>query len=146
LQLDYLVCALRERKTLKQRIETRIVRKGDAAFLTREFADLGGERQVLRALSELVREGKLIRLGYGVYGRATISGLTGQPMLASPGGFDGATRQALTKLGVKWEPNSAERDYNEGRSTQVPMRPVVRLHDRFARKLRYKSMELAFER
>jgi hypothetical protein len=137
-----------KRRTLQQRIEDRITRKkGDAAFLTREFADLSDERQVLRALRKLVDEGKLIRLGYGVYARAEISSLTRQPMLYSPSGFNGVARQALTKLGVKWEPTEAERAYNERRSTQVPVNPVVRLRGgRFARKLRYKSMELAFER
>jgi hypothetical protein len=48
---------------------------------------------------------------------------------------------------VRWEPPTAERDYNEGRATQVPMNPMVHPRgDRFSRKLRYKTMELAFER
>jgi hypothetical protein len=34
---------------------------------------------------------------------------------------DGAARQALTKLGVTWELTEAQRAYNEGRSTQVPV-------------------------
>jgi hypothetical protein len=43
------------RTTLRERIETRIVRKrGEDAFLPREFADLGGEDQVLRVLRGLV--------------------------------------------------------------------------------------------
>jgi hypothetical protein len=134
------------RKTLRQRVEERIARRGDTAFLTREFRDLAGERQVLRALRELTEEGKLIRLGYGVYGRAEISPITDQPMLAGDG-FGPVARQVLDKLKVRWEPTTAERDYNEGRSTQVPMTPRVRLRgSRFSRKLRYKTMELAFER
>lgn len=43
--------------TLRQRIEDRIRRRRDDAFLTREFADLGGERQVLRAPRQLTEEG-----------------------------------------------------------------------------------------
>ena len=70
------------RITLRQRVEARIARRRDDAFLTREFLDLGGARQVLRVLRELTEQGKLIRLGYGVYGRAEISSLTNQPMLA----------------------------------------------------------------
>ena len=132
--------------TLRQQVEARIAKRRDDAFLTREFLDLGGERQVLRALRELTDEGKLIRLGYGVYGRAEISPITKQPMLAGAG-FNAVARRALDKLKVRWEPPTAERDYNEGRSTQVPMNPMVRLRgDRFNRKLRYKTMELAFER
>ena len=138
---------MRERRiTLRQRIEARIAKRRDDAFLTREFRDLGGERQVLRALRELTEDGKLIRLGYGVYGRAEISPLTRQPMLAGDG-FGPVSRQVLDKLKVRWEPTTAERDYNEGRSTQVPMTPRVRLRgSRFSRKLRYKTMELTVER
>jgi hypothetical protein len=135
------------RTTLRERIETRIARKrSEDVFLPREFADLGGEDQVLRVLRGLVREGRLVRLGYGVYGRAVVSQLSGEPMLYSPNGFAGAARQALTKLGVKWEPTEAELAYNEGRSTQVPVNPAVRVRGRFSRQLRYGNTELVLER
>lgn len=135
------------RQTLPEKIEQRIDRKkGEDVFLTREFAKLGGEDQVLRALRTLVKRGRLVRLGYGVYGRATVSRLSGKPMLFSPEGFAGAARQALDKLGVEWEPTEAERAYNEGRSTQVPVNPVVRVKGRFSRQLRYGKSELVLER
>ncbi len=139
---------MRRRQTLRERVEGRIAeRSGDDAFLTREFRDLAGERQVLRALRELTEAGKLIRLGYGVYGRAEVSSITRQPMLAGDG-FGQVSRQVLDKLQVPWEPTTAERAYNEGLSTQVPMTPRVRLprRSRFSRKLRYKTMELTLER
>lgn len=135
------------RQTLPERIEQRIDRKkGEDVFLTREFTKLGGEDQVLRALRTLVKRGRLVRLGYGVYGRAAVSRLSGKPMLYSPEGFAGAARQALDKLGVEWEPTEAERAYNEGRSTQVPVNPVVRVKGRFSRQLRYGKSELVLER
>jgi hypothetical protein len=135
------------RKTLRNKIEERMARKKrDAVFLPREFADLGGEDQVLRALRRLTEDGLLVRLGYGVYGRAVKSRLSGQPMLYSPNGFIGAARQALDKLGVAWEATEAERAYNEGRSTQVPVNPVVRVKGRFRRQLRYGNAELVLER
>jgi Family of unknown function (DUF6088) len=135
------------RKTLRDKIEERMARKkGDAVFLPREFADLGGEDQVLRALRRLTEDGRLVRLGYGVYGRAVKSRLSGEPMLYSPNGFSGAARQALDKLGVAWEPTESERAYNEGRSTQVPVNPVVRVKGRFRRQLRYGKAELRLER
>ena len=131
---------------MKRRVEARIAKRRDDAFLTREFLDLGGERQVLRALRELTDEGKLIRLGYGAYARAEISPLTNQPMLAGDG-FGAVSREVLDKLNVPWEPTTAERAYNEGRSTQVPMTPRVHLRgSRFRRKLRYNDMELSVER
>jgi hypothetical protein len=107
---------MRRPPTLRQKIEQRIARKkGEDVFLTREFKKLGGEDQVVRALRELVEDGRLVRLGYGVYGRAIVSRLSGKPMLHSRDGFAGVARQALDKLGVEWEPTEAERAYNEGR-------------------------------
>jgi hypothetical protein len=134
-------------QTLREKIERKIDRtKNDDVFLPREFMHLGGEDQVLRALRTLVEKGRLVRLGYGVYGRAVVSGLSGKPMLYSPQGFVGVARQALDKLGVEWEPTEAERAYNEGRSTQIPINPVVRVKGRFSRHLRYGKTELVLER
>src|SRR5258708_20774001 len=97
------------KKTLRERMEERIARKrGDDVFLPREFRDLGGEDQVLRVLRGMVREKSLVRLGYGVYGRAVLSRLSGEPILYCPNGFLGAARQALPKLGVAWEPTDPE--------------------------------------
>jgi hypothetical protein len=138
---------MRRQRTLREKIEGRIARRpGEDVFLPREFADLGGEDQVLRVLRVLVREKRLVRLGYGVYGRAVISRLSGEPILYSANGFLGAVRQALTKLGVSWEPTEAERDYNERRSTQVPVNPIVRVNGRFSRRLRDGNLELVLER
>jgi hypothetical protein len=134
-------------KTLRAKIEYRLARKaGDDVFLTREFSDLGGQDQVLRALRSLVREGRLVRLGYGVYGRAFKSSLSGKPVLKSSDGFIGAARQALDKLGVKWELTASQRAYKDGRSTQIPVNPVVRVKGRFSRHLRYGNSELTLER
>lgn len=138
---------MRRTRTLRERIEERIAgRADDVVFLPREFSDLGGEDQVLRVLRTMVRDKNLVRLGYGVYGRAFVSRLSGEPLLDSPGGFIGAARQALTKLGVKWEPTEAERAYNERRSTQIPINPIVRVKGRFSRKLRDGNTELVLER
>ena len=96
-------------KTPRERIETRIARKrGDDVFLPREFRDLGGEDQVLRVLRILVREKRLVRLGYGVYGRAIVSRLSGDPILYSPSGFIGASAaspyQARREMGAVRRP------------------------------------------
>ena len=129
-----------KRQTLREKIGERIARRRDDVFLTREFRDLGGEDQVLRARRGMVREGQLVRLGYGVYGRAETSQLSGRPMLAARGGFIDAARQALDKLGVEWEPTEFQKAYNEGRSTQVPVK------GRFVRRLKYQDTELRLER
>ena len=137
---------MRRAATLQEKVEQRIARKRNDVFLPREFRDLRGEDQVLRALRRLTKEGKLIRLGYGVYGTAVMSRIPGEPVLFSPGGFIGAARRALTKLGVEWEPTEAERAYNEGRSTQVPVNPRLRVKGRFARQLSYQGRGPVLER
>lgn len=122
-------------------------RRNNCAFLTREFLDLGGERQVFRVLQDLVKDGQLLRLGYGVYGRTRISRLSGQPVLDSPEGIEGAGREVLTKLGIKWGLTEAQRAYNERRSTQIPANPAVRvIGSRFSRKLRDGKWELRIDR
>lgn len=121
------------RRTLKQRIEYRISRDKSDVFLPREFSDLGGEDQVLRALRKLVREQRLVKLGYGVYGKASISQLTGKPLLNAS--FLGSVKQVLNKLGIAWAPTEFQNAYNEGRSTQVPVNPILRVKGRFSRKL-----------
>lgn len=138
---------MRKRKTLRTRIEQRIAKKkGDTVFLTREFTDLSGEDQVLRALRGLVRDKRLVRLGYGVYARAIVSRLSGEALLFHPTGLRGAAREALDKLGVAWEPTEAEKAYNERRSTQIPVNTVLRVKGRFSRRLRDHDRELVLER
>jgi hypothetical protein len=137
---------MRQQKTLRKRIEMRIARKRDNVFLTREFVDLADRDQVLRVLRGLVQDKRLVRLGYGVYGRAIVSRLSGEPILYSPGGFVGAARQVLDKLGVKWEPTEWESAYNDGSSTQIPVNPMVRVKGRFSRRLYDGNTELIIER
>lgn len=45
---------MKQQKILRKKIETRIARKHDNVFLTREFIDLAGRNQVLRVLHGLV--------------------------------------------------------------------------------------------
>ena len=137
---------MRREQTLRQKVLTRMAEQKEDVFLPREFSDLGGEDQVLRALRGLVRDGQLVRLGYGVYGRAFRSSLSGQPILNSPDSFVSASRQALTKLGIQWEPTQAEKDYNDRRSTQVPANAAVRIKGRFSRRLSYQGRDLIIER
>lgn len=132
--------------SLKSRVEQRVLRKRVDVFTPKDFANLGGEDQVLRALRTLTREQKLIRLGYGVYARARKSSLSGRVVLANPQGLLAVGRQALDRLNVTWELTDAQRDYNSGKSTQIPINPVIRIKGRFSRKLRYGDTEIVFER
>ena len=56
------------RRTLRERVEARMARKGDDVFLPRAFADLGGEDQVLRVLRAFPLE-RLAGCGKTIFGR-----------------------------------------------------------------------------
>ena len=134
------------RVTVRVQIEALIAGSQDKVFLTREFASLGSKDQVTRAVRELVRDHLLVRMGHGVYARAFTSRLSGDPVLYNDGGFIGAVRQALDKLGVQWQYTDAQLAYMEGRSNQIPVNPVVRVKGRFRRKLKVGNAELRVER
>ena len=138
---------MQRRRRLRERIETRIARKkGEDVFLPREFRDLAGEDQVLRALRAMVADKQLVRIGYGVYGRARISSLNGQVYLSCPNGLIGAARQVLNKLGVPWDLTEAQKAYNERRSTQVPVNPVIAVKGRLSRRLSAGNWEVVYVR
>jgi len=132
--------------TLPQRIRARVTKSRRQIFLPIDFADLSGRVQVYRALKQLVDDGELMRVGYGLYARAIINPINGRAMLASPGGFKAVSRAALTRLGVRWQLTPDEVAFNEGRSNQFPANAVVRLRSRFVRRVACNGMELRLER
>ena len=56
--------------SLQDRLEKRIARKRGDVFLRADFDDLGGYDQVGRVLRGLVRKGRLMKIGQGLYTRA----------------------------------------------------------------------------
>ncbi len=87
---------------------------------------------------------ELVKIGYGIYTKSYISENLNKPVIQ--GGFDQACKEALTKLGVKWEPGNAEKAYNTGLSTQVPVRVIVCLKSRFRGHLTYGNRKLIVEK
>lgn len=130
-------------ETLESKVQKRITRKKGDVFLRGDFEDLGGYDQIGRVLRDLVRRGQLIKLGYGVYARAIKSPLSGKPM--PPKGL-ATVAEAVERLGVKTAPTRLERDYNAGKTTQVPTGRVIGIQGRLRRKLGYNGIALSFER
>lgn len=129
--------------TLEAQMCKRIDRKRGDVFLRVDFADLGGYDQVGRALGNLVRKGRLLRVGQGVYARAISSPFSGTLLP-----IKGLTTlaEALERLGVQTTPTKLEMDYNAGRTTQVPTGRVVGVTRRVRRKIGYNGIYLSFER
>lgn len=123
------------RPSLKSSIGTKVRRSRRSVFLRADFKDLGGYDQVGRALRELIADGKLIKVGYGLYAKARLNRFTGEPMLAAEGGFEEVAREALNRLKVDWELSDAWQSYQAGLSTQIPANTQVKIRSRFNRKI-----------
>jgi hypothetical protein len=115
-----------------------------SVVLRDNFNDLGSYRQVSRALKNLIIKKKLAKIGAGIYAKTYISSYTDIPLIVN--GADATLREALKCLGVAFEPGSAEQDYNAGKTTQVPVRNIVKLKSRCRRRLAYRNSELIFEK
>lgn len=115
-----------------------------SAVLRNDFEGLGSYRQISRAISKLIEEKKLVKIGTGIYAKAYISKYSSTPLIKN--GTDSTLRAALKRLGIAYESGSAEKAYNEDKTTQVPARNIVRLKSRCRRRIGYKNSELIFEK
>jgi hypothetical protein len=130
--------------TLSEKIEGRLSRKRDDVFLRADFKDLGGYDQVGVVMRKMVREGKLLKLGQGIYTRAQASIIDGRPVPVKT--ITPLMTEALGKIGVATGPTRIERDYNEGRTTQVPSGRLIGVSRRVRRTLGYNGATVSFER
>jgi len=129
-------------ENLETRVMKRIARKRGDVFLRADFQDLGGYDQVGRVLCGLVRNGRLLKVGYGVYTRAIRTPFSDNPV--PPKGLATLT-EALKRLGVEVTTTRLEQDYNAARTTQTPTGRVVAVRGRIRRKIGYNGVFLSFE-
>ena len=134
---------MNSRRTLSSRIAARIQRKNSCVFLREDFEDLGGYDQVGRILRGFARDGKLIRIGYGLYAKARKSALTGQVVPIAP--LPALAKEALERLGIETAPSRLEKDYQAGRTTQVPTGRLIAVKGRVSRKIGYGGVYVNFE-
>ena len=132
------------RQTLERQLSDRIERKRRAVFLRADFADLGGYDQVGRTLRQFVRDGRLMKIGSGLYVRTRPSMLDGNPTPVK--GLRALADEALRRLGVRTAPTRLEEDYSAGKTTQVPSGRRVAVNKRVRRKIGYDGVVMSFER
>jgi hypothetical protein len=131
--------------TLKHKVIRSIRRRKGVVVLRSEVAPLGSAAQVGRVLAKLVGEGTLVRVSKGVYAKTRVNKFTGKLTPAAP--FESIAAEAFRKLGIEVSPGSAARDYNEGKTTQIPMTPVVSTGKRrITRKIQVGSRTVKYER
>ena len=106
--------------TMRERLRRWVDQHQGEVVLRRDLRRLGSASQVSRGLRQLVDDGKLVRIGLGVYAKATPSRLSGQP--APRQTLEVLAAETLDRLGIAWQQSKAQRLYNAGLTTQVPWR------------------------
>ncbi len=130
--------------SLEKKIAERIAHLPYSVILREDFEDLGGYDQVGRALRILAAKGQIVKIGYGLYAKTTISILNGKIVPANS--LPKLAKEALMRLGVEIAPSSFELAYNSGRSTQVPTGRMIAVKGRVSRKIGYLGNYVNYER
>ena len=88
----------------------------------------------------------IIKIAHGLFARAEpMSFPDGKIKVVLTDAFESVAMEALNKLGVKWELGTAIRDYNEGKTTQVPSAFTVQLKSRFRGSIHAQGRQVIFE-
>jgi len=128
--------------TIKARMQSRLKRSKRYVFTRDDFNDLAGYDQIGRVLRELVNEGLLLKVGYGVYTKARKNAITGKVMPAAPGGSAAVVIETLERLKVDYRLVGASDAYNSGKTTQIPASMQIKTSPRFKRTLSVGSSKL----
>ena len=127
------------------RIARSIGRSKRDVFLRADFAKLGTPSRVTRAISELIKRGKLVKLGYGVYAKAVPSPVTGNPIPRKV--LESLVVEAFESLGIPADMGAARSAYATGSTGQVPMSVTVSTGSRrVSRKLKLGNREVIYEK
>lgn len=127
------------------RIQRSVANRNADVFVRADFMSFGSQAQVGRALNELQSKGTLVKLGVGVYAKAKPSVLSGKPIPIKP--LEVLAPEVLRKLGVQVGESRQTREYNSGRSTQIPAGVVFNVGKRrIQRKLGFNGKLVEYER
>ena len=129
--------------TLKDKIQYRIKKSKETVFLVKDFLDLSGRDQVLRALRALIKDKLLIKMGKGIYSKAKTSSLSGKTIPAD--NLRNIAISALKKLGVDVLPTKAENAYNNRETTQVPNGFIIGVNKRVSRTIAFERTYIRYE-
>lgn len=122
--------------TIQSRIQTRVKRSKRSVFLRSDFKDIADYDQVGRGLRNLVSDGLLMKIGYGLYVRARVNRITGKLMPDNVAGADGVVIEAMEKLGVDYQFDDLSNLNFSGESTQILAKvKIMPKSARFTRKI-----------
>jgi len=130
-------------KTLESKIKYRVSRSKSTVFTLQDFLDLSDRDQVGRVLRKFLAEQSLMKIGYGLYAKTKMSSLTNK--IIPRKGLPELAKESLIKLGINIVPSTIEREYNRGKTMQVPTGRVIGVKGRVSRKIGYNGKYISIE-
>lgn len=107
---------------IKERMIRSITMRRGEIILRSDLTHLGSPSQISRLLVDFITEGRLVRLGYGVFAKARASSLSGKSVPREP--LEVLAEEAFKRLRIEVKSGKAQRDYASGQSIQVPVHAV----------------------
>jgi hypothetical protein len=130
--------------TIKDRMIRSVSMRRSEIILRSDFERMGSQSQISRVLGDFVREGRLVRIGHGVFAKARMSSLNGKPVPRQP--LEVLASETLRRLNIEASGGQAEVEYATGRSTQVPVQTTFNTGQRrISRKLIIGKRSIRYE-
>jgi len=130
--------------SIKARMIRSLSMRRSEIILRSDFTPIGSQSQISRILNEFVSEGRLVRIGYGVFAKTRISSISGKAVPREP--LEVLAEETLRRLRIDAIPGNAQRDYASGQSTQVPVQAVFNTgRRRISRKLMLGNRSVRYE-
>lgn len=127
---------VKKTESLQFRLEKRISDIQDTVIFYSDIADLNDDMtQLNRALGNIIKKRGLVRVSRGIYAKAAPGKYIDAPILKDT--LEGVAEKIFNRLEVKWDLTPEQKEYNSGKSTQVPVRVAFRLTSRLRRKIGY---------
>lgn len=135
---------MKSRLNMKERMIRSITMRRGEIIMRSDFTRMGSQSQISRLLADFVSEGRLVRLGYGIFAKARISSISGKAVPREP--LEVLAQEAFRRLMIEAKPGKAQREYASGQSTQVPIQAVFDTGQRrISRKLTVGNRKVRYE-
>lgn len=129
---------------MKERMIRSITMRRGEIIMRSDFTRMGSQSQISRLLADFVSEGRLVRLGYGIFAKSRISSISGKAVPREP--LEVLAQEAFRRLMIEAKPGKAQREYASGQSTQVPIQAVFDTGQRrISRKLTVGNRKVRYE-
>lgn len=128
---------------LEDRMRQSIRRRVGNVVFRADVAGLGSPSQVTHALGALLHNGELLRMGSGVYAKATRDARTN--LVRPLADFESLAREAAQKFGVPWQARTLATSGEPGAASHRPVEFVVETGERrISRRLSLEGQVVVF--